>query len=83
MVGISVRELISTLKRKKKKEVQVGNERSNILPKTSQAKKNQKNPTTTSAKVNASVLIHKKICIEFRVSLGRNYLFSIWFEVKD
>ena len=40
--GTSVRELISTLK--KKKSAQAGNELSNILPKSSQARKNSPSP---------------------------------------
>ena len=37
--GISVRDLISTLKKKKKKKAQAGYELSNILQKSSHAKK--------------------------------------------
>ena len=37
--GISVHERISALKKKKKKKAQAGNEWSNVLPKSSQARK--------------------------------------------
>ena len=46
MNGLSLRELISTLKKKEKK-AQVGNELSNILPKSSHARKKPPPPLTT------------------------------------
>ena len=68
---ISLRELISTLKRKEKKKAQAGNELSNILPKSSHTRKkppppvpcHQLIPNTGESSTELCSDIHLPLCV--------------------